>query len=182
MKHLKESINIVTNMPQTRKRPSPEAFKKVSRKHRKSAGPGKSSAPSAQRTRPKPVPVITIDEDDDDSVTQDYDTFDGSGLVSDADSQTAWEVEKVKAKKVDADGNVHYLLKWKDGPDGEEYDDSWEPESYCDCAMLIRDFERKSANKITHRRKTTAKRNSQSSRAPSASPSKKSRRSLRSSM
>lgn len=53
------------------------------------------------------------------------------------EDETNWEVEKIEAKKTDAEGNVYYLLRWKNW-DGEP---SWEPDSNCGCDKLIQDYE-----------------------------------------
>ena len=49
-----------------------------------------------------------------------------------------YEVEKVADKRI-IDGNVEYLLKWKNYPDT---DNTWEAQEGLQCAELIEEFEK----------------------------------------
>ena len=64
------------------------------------------------------------------------------GVLSSPESEDEGEeeaeyvVEKICDKRVDNDGKVHYLLKWKGWPKP-----TWEPEENCDCEDLMEKFE-----------------------------------------
>ena len=54
-----------------------------------------------------------------------------------SEEEEEYVVEKICDKRIDDDGNVEYLLKWKGWPKP-----TWEPEENCNCEELMKDFEK----------------------------------------
>ena len=58
-------------------------------------------------------------------------------LVESEEEEEEYVVEKICDKRIDDDGNVKYLLKWKGWGIP-----TWEPEENCNCEELMKDFEK----------------------------------------
>ncbi|CAJ0929089.1 unnamed protein product, partial [Mesorhabditis belari] len=146
-------------LPQQKQKRKEETRKRKTSNQSKGSSVGSSIRERADSQTPKKrkrQAVIESDDKDDKKLRR--------TKSSDSDSQSTDNIEKIIAKRVDDDGSVYYIVRWKNYPPEA---DSEEPASNVDAPELIRQFEQEQ-QKL---RKRSFEKNTSSSQLPTTSRS-----------